>query len=388
MNADPAAGSPSPTTVGIAPDSSPTGSATTASDTVPAGSGTTASETPPLLPVLQTLGCGVALVDPSTWAVTFENATFFRWFPPPPDDPDGLVARLPTLQPERLRARLEQGRHLDLEVEVKDGARAVSLQIRVRQLDAAVGDALLVEAVDISKQKEAEYMLDSYSRMVERSTRDLQREKERVEKLLLNIMPRSVFDEMTEFGTVTPQRFDDASILLLDFVQFTSMAVSRDPGALVAELNDVFTAFDRIVELFGGERLKTIGDAYLAVAGIPDAAPDHAHNLARVALRIRRYLERRNASHPEQWLCRIGVNTGPVIGSIVGVQKYVYDIFGPGVNLAARLESLAEPMQIVLSESTYRSIATDFVVTDLGSVEVKGFGEQHLYALEGEEPRR
>jgi adenylate cyclase len=341
-----------------------------------------------LLPLLQSLSWGVALVEPDTWSVRFENATFFRWFPPGDSDLDHLGPRVPQVDLDRVHARVDDGRPYRVEAEVKDGARAVSLQVEIRSLDVVDPPLLLVEAQDISKQKEAEYMLDSYSQMVERSTRDLQREKERVEKLLLNIMPRSVFDEMTQFGTVTPQRFDDASILMLDFVQFTSMAVARDPAALVAELNDVFTAFDRIVELFGGERLKTIGDAYMAVSGLPDPSPDHANNLARVALRIRRYLERRNASHPDQWLCRIGINTGPVIGSIVGVQKYVYDIFGPGVNLAARLESHAEPMQIVISEPTYRLIANDFTFTDLGVVDIKGFGEQHLYSLDGEDPRR
>jgi adenylate cyclase len=341
-----------------------------------------------LLPTLQSLSLGVALVDPDSGEIRFENATFFRWFPPTGAEPDRLAARLPDLNQDRARSRLDEGRPFSVEAEVKDGPRAVSLKVELRRIDAIDPPLILVEAQDVSKQKEAEYMLDSYSKMVERSTRELQREKERVEKLLLNIMPRSVFDEMTQFGTVTPQRFDDATILMLDFVQFTSMAITRDPGALVAELNDVFTAFDRIVELFGGERLKTIGDAYLAVAGLPDPSPDHAHNLARVALRIRRYLERRNASHPEQWLCRIGLNTGPVIGSIVGVQKYVYDIFGPGVNLATRLESLADPMQIVVSEPTYRLIANDFVFTDLGDVEVKGFGPQRLFSLDGEDPRR
>ena len=96
------------------------------------------------------------------------------------------------------------------------------------------------------------------------------------------------------------------------------MAVSREPGTLIAELNDIFTAFDRIVELFGCERIKTIGDAYMAVSGLPETTPDHTQNIARAALRILRYLDRRNAAHPEQWHCRIGINSGPVIGSIVG----------------------------------------------------------------------
>jgi class 3 adenylate cyclase len=231
-------------------------------------------------------------------------------------------------------------------------------------------------------------MLDSYSKMVERNTRELQREKDRVERLLLNLMPRAVYEEMTEYGSTTPTRFDAATILMLDFVGFTSMAVSRDPSALIAELNDIFTAFDRIVELFGCERIKTVGDAYMAVAGLPDPSPDHAHSIARVALRMRRYLERRNDSHPEQWLGRIGINSGPVIGSLVGVQKYVYDIFGPGVNLASRMETLAEPMQILLSADTYELIRDEFSCTDQGEVEVKGFGMQRVFSLEGESSSR
>jgi adenylate cyclase len=349
------------------------------------------TETPPelLRHVMQSLGTALAVADGDSWVLELENATFFRWFPPTEEAADDTVAvRLPTLPSERARSRLSSRRSFTHEVEVKDGARSVSVRLTLRLVEHAGREVVLVEGVDVSKQKEAEYMLDSYSQMVERNTRALQREKERVEKLLLNIMPRTVFNEMTEYGTVTPQRFDNATILMLDFVGFTSMAISRDPGALIAELNDIFTGFDRIVELFGCERLKTIGDAYVAVAGLPDPSPDHAQDIARVALRIRRYIEKRNASHPEQWLCRIGINTGPVIGSIVGVQKYVYDIFGPGVNLAARMESMAEPMTILVSANTVELIRNDFVLTELGDVEIKGFGTQPVWSLDGEAVRR
>jgi len=245
---------------------------------------------------------------------------------------------------------------------------------------------ILVECRDISKQKQTEFMLESYSKIAEKRTRDLEREKTRAEKLLLNIMPRTVYEEMKHYGMVTPQRFDNASILLLDFVGFTDMAISRSPGAVVAELNDIFTAFDRIVEMFGCERIKTIGDAYMAVAGLPEENPDHAQNLARVALRMKRYIERRNTAHPEIWKCRIGISAGPVVGSILGVHKYVYDIFGPGVNLAARMEALSEPMQITLSESSYLLVRDEFVCSPRGDFEVKGFGQQKVYSLEREQP--
>jgi class 3 adenylate cyclase len=219
--------------------------------------------------------------------------------------------------------------------------------------------------------------------MVEKQTRDLQKEKQRVERLLLNIMPRSVYEEWKVFGVTTPQRYDEAAVLMLDFVDFTEMAISRDPPALIAELNDIFTAFDRIVEQFGCERLKTIGDAYMAVSGIPEPTPEYGHNIARVALRLAHYLNRRNAARTQQWRFRIGINAGPVIGSIVGIQKYVYDLFGPGVNLAARMETAADPMQIVLTDELYELIRGDFRFRDLGEREIKGFGMKRIYALEG-----
>jgi adenylate cyclase len=241
-----------------------------------------------------------------------------------------------------------------------------------------------VQVRDLSKQKEAEHMLDSYSRMAERNARELTREKERVEKLLLNIMPRTVYQELKDFGTTTPHKFDSASVLMLDFVGFTEMAVSRDPATTIAELNDIFMALDRIAELFGCERIKTIGDAYLAVSGVPDANPDHPQNIAKLALRARRYLERRNQAHPVAWRCRIGIHTGPLIGSLVGLQKYVYDVFGPAVNMAARLEQEAAPMQILTCHQTAEAIGPDFRFTELGETPLKGFGPCQLMALEEE----
>jgi class 3 adenylate cyclase len=230
-------------------------------------------------------------------------------------------------------------------------------------------------------------MLESYSKMAERNARELEREKDRVERLLLNVMPKSVYEEMKDYGTVTPQLFEHASILMVDFVGHTEKAIASDAAALVTELNDIFMVFDRISDLFGCERIRTVGDSYVAVSGLPEETPDHAHNIAKVALRMLRYIERRNSAHLEAWHCRIGINSGPVIGSLVGVQKYVYDIFGPGINLAARMETLSEPMQITVSENTYQLLKDDFVFTERGEFDVKGFGPTNLYHLDRELPR-
>ncbi|NIR30005.1 MAG: adenylate/guanylate cyclase domain-containing protein [Gammaproteobacteria bacterium] len=332
--------------------------------------------------LLQSLNLAVALVEPARWAIVFENAKFFHWFPLDADPDAALDQRIKGLDLQRLATRLEERRRFGFETEAHDGRRDIPVRLEFRPL--ADSPYVMVEGRDISKERETQYMLDSYSKMVEKSTRDLQKEKDRVERLLLNIMPKSVYEELKDFGTATPQRFESASILMLDFVRFTDMAVSQDPSALVSELNDIFSAFDRIVEMFGCERLRTIGDSYMAVSGLPERTPEHAQNIAKVALRMRRYLERRNASHPQQWRGRIGINTGPVIGSLVGIQKYVYDLFGPGVNLAARMESHSEPMRITLCEETYQILKDEFVFSERGEFDIKGFGRRKLYFLEDE----
>ncbi len=333
---------------------------------------------------LRSIGTAVAIVDPADWRILFENGLFFEWFSPDADADAPLGGRVEGLDLTAVSEKLERGRRYVWETEISAGARTVTAEVEIRRLKHEERELALFEARNISKRKEAEYLLDSYSRMAEKNARDLQREKERAEKLLLNIMPRAVYEELRDYGSTTPQRFESASVLLLDFVGFTNMAIANDPTSTIAELNDIFSAFDRIVELYGCERLKTMGDAYMAVSGLPEQNPDHALNIAKVALRMRRYIERRNSAHPEAWRCRIGIHSGPIIGSVVGVQKYVYDIFGPGVNMAARMESLAESMQIVVSSDTWALIRDEFNCSDLGEVEVKGFGTQSIYSLDAE----
>ncbi|WP_419901257.1 adenylate/guanylate cyclase domain-containing protein [Kiloniella sp.] len=180
---------------------------------------------------------------------------------------------------------------------------------------------------------------------------------------------------------VTPKLYDPVSVLMLDFVGFTDMAASRDPVVTVSELNDIYSAFDRIGEQYGCERIKTIGDAYIAVSGLPEPMPDHAQAVANTAIRFVRYLERRNEGHSNQWLCRIGIATGSVVGSVVGIQKYVYDVFGPAVNLASRLQGCSEPMEITTHKLLRDSLKEEFLVEAAGTEDLKGFGEQQLFKI-------
>jgi adenylate cyclase len=185
-------------------------------------------------------------------------------------------------------------------------------------------------------------------------------------------MPRSVYEEYKTFGVVTPRLYPSVSVLTVDFEGFARTVETLDPGVIVSELNDIYTAFDRIGEQFGCERIKTIGDVYVTVAGVPDPADDHAGAVANAALRFLRYLARRNESHPTPWRGRIGAASGPVIGSVVGVQKYLYDVFGPAVTRAQRLRLVAEPMSIVADGALAALLDGRFERSDLGARDLGG----------------
>ena len=343
--------------------------------------------------LLESIGVGLAVVNAETHELIISNSLFSQWFPMPEDGSRRISDIISGIDSDELR---DNGGKFsgELEIKVKRRTLTIAVSISLNHTHAPEDEddetALLVECSNISKIKELEFMIESYSDLVEKNERQLRREKERAENLLLNVMPKAIFDELKDYGVTTPTRYDEVSVLMLDFVGFTEMTVSSDPNVLVSELNDIFTSFDRIVDQFGCERIKTIGDAYMAVSGLPEPNPDHAHNIARAAVLFRRYIRERNRSSQVSWQCRIGIATGPVIGSMIGVQKYVYDIFGPGVNLASRMESLSEPMEITLCEATADIIGKDFNLTEGPEVDVKGFGPQKLYKLprEAERPVR
>jgi len=333
--------------------------------------------------LLETVGVGLVIARYPELDVVFSNHHLWEWFPELDVDGGTLADRLPGLDCDALMSRLEAGESYSETIETKLKRRTLTLNATASLTKYGKNSWVVLELQNVTKIKELEYMISSYSQMVERQNRSLEKEKERVEKLLLNIMPESVYQELKTFGVTTPQRYDHASILMLDFVGFTQMSVSQDPVKLISELNDIFTAFDRIAEQQGCERIKTIGDAYVAVAGLPEPAPDHAQSIARLALMLVRYLKRRNQSHEQQWNCRIGIACAPVIGSVVGIQKYVYDIFGPGINLATRLEALAGPMEIILSEEMYAMLQDEFTMEPAGEVDVRGFGPKQTFHLSG-----
>ena len=331
--------------------------------------------------LLRAIGVGVALARREDGRIFFQNAAFWGWFGEPPLE-QKLEETLAGLDLAAMEADLAEERPHHRELTVKRNRRTFVYAVSISAASEAGRDILVVECQNVTRMRELEAMIESYSAMVERNTREIEREKERVERLLLNIMPRQVYEEFKTFGVVTPQLYRPVSVLMLDFIGFVRRAQEEDPTVLVSELNEIFTAFDRIAEQYGCERIKTVGDAYLAVSGMPDPSPDHARAVAATALRFVRYLGRRNESHRNAWRCRIGIASGSVVGSVVGVQKYVYDVFGEAVNLASRLQTLAEPMQILADEAMRESLAADFRLAELGAREVRGFGLRSLVSVQ------
>ncbi len=327
--------------------------------------------------LLRAIGVGVALVRARDLSFVFFNQPFAEWFGTPGENAT-LTEVVEALGEADLGNLQDDGLRFSSEVQIKRKRRTLVFAVNISLTQDASEPLLVVECQNITRIRELESMIDSYSTMVERNTRELEREKERVERLLLNLMPRSVYEEFKTFGVVTPQLFPQVSVVMLDFVNFTDFAARTDPTVTLSELNDIFTAFDRIVEQYGCERIKTIGDAYLAVSGMPEANPDHTAAVAHCATRFLRYLERRNQSHPHKWQARVGLGCGAVVGSVVGVQKYVYDVFGPAVNLAARLQVQADPMTIVATQEMEEAMADDFQTIALGRETLKGLGDVDL----------
>jgi class 3 adenylate cyclase len=212
--------------------------------------------------------------------------------------------------------------------------------------------------------------------------RAIEAEAERSDRLLHNILPRSVALALKNDGCSPPQLFPDVTVLFSDLVGFTERSAKLDPQVLINELNALFTGFDAVMSLHGCERIKTIGDAYLAVCGMPELHVDHAHRMARAALDMRDFLAERNKAAGLVWEMRIGMASGPVVAGIVGKNKYIYDVFGDTVNIASRMEGLSEPMRINLSETSWRLVQDQFRTTPRDSAEVKGKGLMKMAFLE------
>jgi len=226
-------------------------------------------------------------------------------------------------------------------------------------------------------------LLLGFSGLVFRNNKKLAAEKQKSENLLHNILPEEISAELKERGATTAKEFDAVTVLFTDFVNFTQAAEQLSPQALVQELHECFTAFDHIIERNGLEKIKTVGDAYLAVCGLPIADPGHAKKAVQAALEIRTFIEERKKQE-HVFEIRIGIHSGSVVAGIVGVKKFAYDIWGDTVNTAARMESSGEAGKINISEMTYELVKDDFKCVYRGAIDAKNKGKMDMYFVEKE----
>ena len=214
----------------------------------------------------------------------------------------------------------------------------------------------------------------------------IKKEKMRSDELLLNILPDEVANEIKESGSSKPKTFSMVTVMFTDFKDFTSVSQNISGELLVAELDYCFSAFDRMLQKYKIEKIKTVGDAYLCASGLPVSSFTHATDMVSIALEIRNFmLERKKEKELRgevPFELRIGIHTGPVVAGIVGVKKYAYDIWGDTVNLAARLEQHSEPGKINISGSTYELVKDKFNCVHRGKIEAKNKGEIDMYFVE------
>ena len=212
----------------------------------------------------------------------------------------------------------------------------------------------------------------------------LKAENERAERLLLNVLPAPIAERLKRSTATIADAVDDVSVVFADLVGFTPLAAANSAGDVVRLLDDIFRAFDACAALTGVEKIKTVGDCYLAVAGLPTARADHAAAAARFALGMRDALADYNAGTGHTLQLRIGIESGPVVAGVIGKHKFSYDLWGDTVNAAARMESHGEPGRIQLGEGAARLLERDFVLEERGEIDVKGRGRMRTWWLEKE----
>jgi class 3 adenylate cyclase len=254
-------------------------------------------------------------------------------------------------------------------------ARLEVLNLLSGQMAVSINNALLYANLEHKvAERTAEIELQKELIEIEKNKSDL---------LLLNILPYEIAEELKKTGKSVPKKYDNVSVMFTDFKGFTQISEKLDPETLVSKIDTFFGEFDRIMDKHGVEKIKTIGDAYMCVSGLPIEATDHALDIINAAIEIQEYMDQHKAealARGENYFeIRIGVNSGPVVAGVVGSKKFAFDIWGDTVNTAARMESNAQVGQINISGSTYELVKDHFECTSRGKIEAKHKGEIEMF---------
>jgi PAS domain S-box-containing protein len=208
-------------------------------------------------------------------------------------------------------------------------------------------------------------------------------EQERSERLLLNILPASIADQLKRSSRSIAYRFDEVTILFADIVNFTELSGALPPTDLVDLLNEIFSAFDHLAERHRLEKIKTIGDAYMVVGGLPSALPNHTRAIAEMALDMQAAIAQFRRQDHSRFSLRIGIDTGPVVAGVIGLKKFSYDLWGDAVNVASRMESQGQADCVQVTHAVYEQLKDQYMFDKRGAIEVKGKGEMVTYWLRG-----
>ena len=253
--------------------------------------------------------------------------------------------------------------------------------------------AIAVNESIIATYRERDYLRENLELEVERKTEELRGKTEalakahdKAERLLLNVLPRSIADRLKEDHKSIADGFESVTVLFADIVGFTPLSESLPPSELVAFLNRLFSEFDRLAEEFGLEKIKTIGDAYMVAGGLPERREDHALAVVRMGLAMAEVAARMRTPHGKPLEMRIGINTGPVVAGVIGQRKFIYDLWGDTVNLASRMEAHGVAGRVQITAATLSALEGCFEVEARGEIEVKGKGRVAAFLLVGEVP--
>jgi PAS domain S-box-containing protein len=211
-------------------------------------------------------------------------------------------------------------------------------------------------------------------------------EQEKSERLLLNILPQSIAEQLKQDQHSIADRFDEVTILFADIVDFTGLAARISPTELVNLLNEIFSTFDQLTLAYRLEKIKTIGDSYMVVGGLPTPNPDHAEAIAEMALAMQQKIPLFQRDDGEPFHLRIGIHTGPVVAGVIGMKKFAYDLWGDTVNVASRMESHGVAGGIQVTATTYKLLKDKYIFEKRGATFVKGKGEMITYWLKGRKP--
>ncbi|OLP19050.1 hypothetical protein BST81_07465 [Leptolyngbya sp. 'hensonii'] len=312
------------------------------------------------------------------------------------DSPEDLIANLTDIarqlyvQPERRSEFIaymgQYGSVSNFESQVyrKDGS-IIWISENVRSVKNSAGAILYYEGTvsDITERRQTE--------------EELRRQRRRAEQLLLNILPQPIAERLKVARQVIPQTgsawsgiadsFGKVTVLFADIVDFTSLAAIVSPKELVDTLNQIFSTFDGLCELHGLEKIKTIGDAYMAAGGLSHPRPDHAEAVADMALAMQQQIRTFKRPDGSPFQLRIGINTGPVVAGVIGLKKFIYDLWGDTVNVASRMESQGIAGSIQVTVDTYEYLYDKYLLEPRGTIEVKGKGMMTTFLLKGKKAK-